>query len=146
MENIKFTKVFKSEVYCVNDIIQELMTFLSKNLPALSPEDKGDFRLIFSELLFNAVIHGNNQDINKSITLCVEILPSNIVFSSIQDEGKGFDFEKLLNQNHSSENEAAIFSENGRGIKLVSSLTDKLSFNSIGNQIKFYKRVKAYNG
>ena len=141
MENIKFTKIFKSEVYCVNDIIQELMLFLSKNLPSISQEDKYDLRLVFSELLFNAVIHGNHKDINKNVTLFVEILPSNIIFSSIQDEGNGFNFESLLNQSPSKD-EANIFNENGRGIKLVSALTDKLSFNSKGNQINFYKRVK----
>ncbi len=142
MENIKFTKVFKSDVSDINDIIQELMLFLSKNLPAISSEDKGDLRLIFSELLFNAAIHGNNKDTTKNITLCIEILPLNIIFSSIQDEGKGFDFGRIMSQN-SNKDISNIFNENGRGIKLVSALTDKLSFNSVGNQINFYKRVKA---
>lgn len=142
MENIKFTKVFKSDVSDINNIIQELMLFLSKNLPAISLEDKGDLRLIFSELLFNAVIHGNKKDTTKNITLCIEILPLNIIFSSIQDEGKGFDFGKIMSQSPAKD-DATIFNENGRGIKLVSALTDKLSFNSTGNQINFYKRVKA---
>lgn len=143
MENIKFTKTFTSEVYIVGSIIQELMGFLSKCIPSISVEDSYDLRLIYSELLFNAVIHGNNKDCNKYVTLSVEILPSNIVFSSIEDEGEGFDYNNLLNECSTPTNECNIFNENGRGIKLVSCLTDKLSFNPIGNQIKFYKRVKA---
>lgn len=143
MENSKFTKTFTSEVYIVSSVIQELMSFLSKRIPSISTEDRYDLRLIYSELLFNAVIHGNNKDCSKYVTLSVEILPSNIVFSSIQDEGEGFDYNNLLDECSATTNELNIFNENGRGIKLVSCLTDKLSFNSIGNQIKFYKRVKA---
>lgn len=137
MGNAKFTKTFTSEVYVVGSVIQELMGFLSKKLPSISKEDNSDLRLIYSELLVNAVIHGNNKDINKHVTLSVEILPSNVVVSSIEDEGKGFDYNNLLNETSSED----IFSESGRGIKLVSCLADKLCFNSVGNKIKFYKRV-----
>ncbi len=143
MENSKFTKTFTSEVYTVGSVIQELMGFLSKKLPSISLEDHYDLKLIYSELLFNAVIHGNNKDCNKQVTLSVEILPSNVVFSSIQDEGQGFDYKNLLNECSSVTTDYNIFNESGRGIKLVSCLTDKLLFNSRGNQIKFYKRVKA---
>lgn len=143
MEKSKFTKTFTSEVYAVSSVIQELMNFLLNGIPSISKEDKYDLRLIYSELLFNAVIHGNNKDSNKHVTLSVEILPSNVVVSSIQDEGEGFDYRNLLEQCSSETSEDDIFNESGRGIKLVSCLTDKLLFNSVGNQIKFYKRVKA---
>lgn len=142
MENAKFTKTFTSEVYIVSSVIQELMGFLSKKIPSISKEDHYDLRLIYSELLFNAVIHGNNKDANKHVTLLVEILPSNVVVSSIEDEGKGFDYNNLLKECEEETSGENIFNESGRGIKLVSCLTDKLCFNSIGNQIKFYKRVK----
>lgn len=143
MANAKFTKTFTSEVYIVSSIIQELMSFLSKKLPYISKEDNYDLRLIYSELLVNAVIHGNNKDSNKHITLSVEILPSNVVVSSIEDEGKGFDYNNLLKECEEKVSSEDIFNESGRGIKLVSCLTDKLCFNSVGNKIKFYKRVKA---
>lgn len=142
MENAKFTKTFTSEVYIVSSVIQELMSFLSKKIPSISKEDHYDLRLIYSELLFNAVIHGNNKDANKHVTLSVEILPSNVVVSSIEDEGKGFDYNNLLKKCEEETSDENIFNESGRGIKLVSCLTDKLCFNSMGNQIKFYKRVK----
>lgn len=143
MLNSKFTKTFTSELYIVGCVVQELMTFLNKRLPNISSEDRYDLKLIYSELLFNAVIHGNNKDINKYVTLSVEVLPSNVIVSSIQDEGEGFDYKNLLDECSLETTQDNIFNENGRGIKLVSCLTDKLSFNSTGNQIKFYKRVKA---
>lgn len=126
-------------------VIQEAMMFLYGNMPSIANEDRYELKLIFSELLFNALIHGNKEDSNKHVTFCVEILPKNIIFSSVQDEGKGFDYKKILKQCSTVATDNDIFSETGRGIKLVSKLTDKLSFNSIGNQIKFYKRIK-YNG
>lgn len=143
MENSKFTKTFTSEVYAVGSVVQELMNFLCKRIPSISSEDSYDLKLIYSELLFNAVIHGNNKDVNKCVTLSVEILPSNVVVSSIQDEGEGFDYKNLLDKCSNGTDSEDIFNETGRGIKLVSCLADKLSFNSTGNQIRFYKRVKA---
>jgi len=145
MANIMFKKTFSSDLFIASSVIQEVMTFLYSNMPSISDEDRYDLKLIFSELLFNALIHGNNEDSNKQVTLCVEILPLNIIFSSIQDEGNGFNYKNILERCEGAPTEEDIFSESGRGIRLVSKLTDKLSFNSLGNQIKFYKRIR-YNG
>ena len=32
--------------------------------------------------------------------------------------------------------------ENGRGVKLISSLMDSVAFNFLGNEIKFLKKIK----
>jgi anti-sigma regulatory factor (Ser/Thr protein kinase) len=125
-----------------SSVIQEVMTFLYNNMPSISEEDRYDLKLIFSELLFNALIHGNNKDSSKYVTLSVEIIPPNTIYSSIIDEGNGFDYKSILTQCSIAPTEKDIFNEKGRGIKLVSKLTDKLYFNSTGNQIKFYKRMK----
>jgi serine/threonine-protein kinase RsbW len=142
MSNITFKKSFTSDMFIASSVIQEVMTFLYNNMPSISDEDRYELKLIFSELLFNALIHGNNKDSSKYVTLSVEILPPNTIYSSIKDEGDGFDYNAILKQCASPSTEKEIFNESGRGIQLVSKLTDKLCFNSIGNQIKFYKRMK----
>ncbi len=133
----KFELCFPSEIFMVKKIIKEIFTFLNENIPNIREEDKYDLRLIFSELLCNAVIHGNREDSEKKVTLQVEV-DDERVYAIISDEGNGFDPLKLLT---SFEADSRLEEENGRGIKLVYSLTDYLAFSASGNRIKFFKRV-----
>jgi len=135
-----FTIAFPSEIYKVKSIIINTVEFIRSNLPSIDEEDLFDLRLIFSELLCNAVIHGNKNDSNKNVSLTVE-LEDNTVFSIISDEGYGFDYTNLLVKTKS---ETSLYKDRGRGILLVNSLTDSMIFNGKGNEIKFYKKVNVH--
>ncbi len=137
MINSKFQISFTSEVWRVKQVVIDILNFISLNIPSLTSEDRGDLKLIFSELLFNAVIHGNSQDSSKNVHVKVEISDM-VIFSKISDEGIGFDYLKLLSTVNEDLN---LDGEGGRGIHLVYSLTDSMAFNVKGNEIKFYKRV-----
>lgn len=137
----EFKISFSSNIYITKEIVNNSLNFIKENIPNLSNEDLYDLKLILCELIFNAVIHGNKEDIKKNVSLSIEI-EKNIVYISITDEGPGFDYMKLLNKLHNSDN---LFDENGRGIKLVLSLVDNISFNICGNEIKIHKKV-ALNG
>lgn len=137
----KFSVSFSSNVYKVKTIVNDSLNFIKENLLNLSYDDLYDLKLILSELLFNAIIHGNKEDTKKNVSLTIEI-NNNMIYAVIADEGPGFDYMGLLARLQASDN---LFDENGRGIKLVLSLTDKLLFNHVGNEIKFYKKVN-YNG
>jgi len=128
---------FPSEVYMVKSIIINIMDFLRSNLPLINEEDLFDLRLIFSELLCNAVIHGNKNDSQKNVSLTVE-LDGNTVYSIISDEGYGFDYINLLSESNINN---CLYNDRGRGILLVNALTDSMVFNVSGNEIKFYKKV-----
>ncbi|MDR3239390.1 MAG: ATP-binding protein [Clostridiales bacterium] len=128
---------FASEIYHVKQILSQVLTFIKTSVPELSAEDYMDLRLVFSELLYNAVVHGNKSDITKNVHLIVEI-SDDMLFASIADEGVGFDYLRLLAHIREEDN---LMSEGGRGIRLVYSLTDKLAFNVTGNAIHFYKKV-----
>ncbi|MDR1066395.1 MAG: ATP-binding protein [Clostridiales bacterium] len=131
--------MFKSDTFRVKQEVRGILNFIRKNLPSLSDEDAYDLRLIFSELLFNAAIHGNNKDTTKTVRVRVEI-SDGVIFSTITDEGIGFDYMSLMSMFDENQN---IMNENGRGIQLAYSLADSLAFNITGNKIKFYKKVAA---
>ena len=131
---------FSSELLNVKQVVMKILYFLRSAIPSLTSEEQTDLRLVFSELLYNAVVHGNNNDITKIVHLKVEI-EDGFIIGRITDEGKGFDYMELLE--HMDDDR--ILDECGRGIRLVYSLTDKLMFNLAGNAIRFYKRV-AMNG
>ncbi len=138
MTQSKFETTFTSELIKVKEKVKEALCFIEQALPNLSDSERFDLKLIYSELLYNAVIHGNKKDISKLVHLMIEIQNGNI-HSVICDEGVGFDYLRLLNKEDDPDR---YTSENGRGIRLVYSLTDSLAFNYKGNEIKFYKRVK----
>jgi serine/threonine-protein kinase RsbW len=131
---------FSSELYHVKQIVRKVLAFLKASMPDLSSEDQMDLRLVFSELLYNAIVHGNKGDISKSVQLIVEIIDG-IIYASIADEGVGFDYLRLLAHIREDDN---LASECGRGIRLVYSLTDQIAFNVNGNAIHFYKKVASH--
>lgn len=131
---------FSSEVVRAKQVVHEVMQLLSGRLPRLTQDDCLDLKLILSELLYNAVIHGNGEDKTKLVRLVVDITDDHIS-CIVADEGAGFDYTHMLSL--SKDEETFWFSERGRGIRLVQTLVDSMHFNGVGNEIKFSKRVAA---
>lgn len=141
MQSIHYEATFNSSLPAIKKNERELMNFIRCKLPELSKNDEYELRLIFSELIANAVIHGNKKDELKKVTLEADILPSFIIIGKIRDEGKGFNYLELLSSNS---NPCDVYNEHGRGIRIVSKLADKLIFNLSGREIIFHKRVSVH--
>ena len=124
-------------MYKVKSIILNTVEFIRLNLLTIDENDLYDLRLIYSELLCNAIIHGNKNDSGKYVNLTVE-LDDDTVRSIISDEGNGFDYIALLAEARSANN---IFKERGRGVMLAQSLSDTITFNGSGNEVRFVKKV-----
>lgn len=138
MENRCLSKTFSSELYNVKHTVIEIMDFLQAGISNLSRNDYCELKLIYSELLINAVIHGNKNNAEKQVHMYTEILPDNTVVAQIADEGAGFDFSNLGSPVNCPLME---MEDHGRGICLVISLTDVFSFNEKGNEVVFRKKV-----
>jgi len=134
----KLDLIFCSELLNVKKVVKKAIYFLQNSVPNLTIEEQSDLRLVFSELLYNAVVHGNKNDISKNVRLNVEI-EDGMIIGYVSDEGNGFDYAGLLEHIDNGD----LYNERGRGIRLVYSLTDKLVFNISGNVIRFYKKVAA---
>ena len=132
---------FKSEVKAVNPLVKKALGEIKNRLPMISLEEEGDLCLIMSELLYNAVIHGNKQDVDKTVKLRIGIDKSS-VRCVISDEGSGFDYASFLDRFKSIEN-IILESDHGRGVLLAVSLSDELKFNLIGNEVTFIKNISS---
>jgi len=132
-----FRIAFPSDIYKVKSIIINTVEFIRQNLPSANENDLYDLRLIYSELICNAVIHGNKNDLHKYVSLFVEVEENN-VYSIISDEGRGFDYKNLP---VGAPSEKYLSNERGRGIMLVRSLSDSMAFSENGNRIEFHKKV-----
>lgn len=127
---------FTSETGKVREVVQRILNFIDQYNPA--KDVRSDLRLVFSELLYNAVIHGNDNNPEKKVGVRVEVVGT-VVCAQVRDEGTGFNYKQAIK---TAKSEEALLYEHNRGIILVSSLTDRLSYNKAGNVIKFEKRLK----
>jgi len=127
---------FISEAAQVRDMVRQLLDFIDDYAP--TSHARNDLRLIFSELLYNAVVHGNCEDRQKCVQVEVKAADDR-VYVSIQDEGSGFDYRQALED---AQSESALLSEHGRGMILVFALTENLSFNESGNKVRFEMRLR----
>ncbi len=134
-------KVFQvslpSDLYKMKNTVSEAMDFINDNTN-MNKSDVYDMKLALNELLANAIVHGNKKDKNKNVYLHMK-LKNDAIYTKISDEGKGFDYLNYVAQYN--KNKFLQAKESGRGIRLVSSLMDSVAFNSLGNEIKFYKKV-----
>ncbi len=83
-----------------------------------------DISIALTELVNNAIHHGNKDDISKTVTVKFTRTGKALIIS-IRDEGSGFEMESLNDPLH-PEN---LLADNGRGIYLVKALMDDVSFN-----------------
>ncbi|MDR1001264.1 MAG: ATP-binding protein [Clostridiales bacterium] len=132
----KFLIHFASDASSVRTVVKNALVFLRAAYPSLSPDELIEFKLVFSELLHNAVVHGNGNDRLKNVKFEIE-LNGDTVLACVADEGSGFNYKGVIDKFDCDD----IFSESGRGIMLAYKLTDKLFFDMPGNVIHFRKRV-----
>jgi len=82
-----------------------------------------DLAIATTELINNAIIHGNRKDASKTVTLSLQFTPKDVTIR-VQDQGNGFEPEGIPDP-LAEEN---LLKEVGRGIFIVRSLMDDLEF------------------
>ena len=107
------------------DYLARVDEFIEKKLKKLKVDKNvlADCAISLSELVINAIQHGNSNNLEKKVK--VELFPkSDRIVIQVTDEGKGFDCECLKNPC----DEECLLKEMGRGIFIVKNLMDELSF------------------
>lgn len=92
-------------------------------------------RLALVEALTNAMEHGNRWDESKLVRVKARV-DRDLLVVEVEDEGHGFDHRALPDPTK-TEN---LLCERGRGIFLMRSIMDEISFNPQGNKVVLRKR------
>lgn len=102
-------------------------------------EEKDSIAISITEIVSNAISHGNKKDVTKKVTINYNLSPHTLTIT-VQDEGKGFDVDKIDNPIE-PEN---LLKESGRGIYIVRTLMDKVEyeFNKTGTLVRIEKNKK----
>lgn len=117
----KLDTVIPSNIEVIDDTVARIVGLIHG---AYSSDEIERIDLALREALVNAIIHGNRSDPNKSVRICVALLPDNGVIIMVKDSGSGFDPSQLPNplvgQN--------LLASHGRGVFLISQLMEDVRF------------------
>jgi serine/threonine-protein kinase RsbW len=87
----------------------------------------GNMLIAVTEAVNNAIHHGNQDDPEKSVRIGFESDENRLTFS-VTDEGPGFDYTNLPDPT----DPANLDKVSGRGVFLMTSLTDSIKFEQNG--------------
>lgn len=85
-----------------------------------------------TEAVNNSIVHGNKNVVSKKVIIELEMKNPYCLMVSVQDEGKGFDPNKLPDPT-SPDN---IENIGGRGVFLMTQLADEISFQDDGRKVE----------
>ncbi|MGM0497179.1 MAG: ATP-binding protein [Bacteroidota bacterium] len=120
------TITIASKIDNINKIEKFIDEFSEKN--EINSDIYGKILIATVEAVNNSIVHGNKEDINKSVSVYVKHQGDKI-YITVEDEGSGFDYSKVPDPTK-PENVENI---HGRGIYLMKHLADDVSFNDDGS-------------
>lgn len=130
------TNSLEKKEITINSSVENL-AFVEKEIEAIFDEFNVSFDLFgnvliaVTEAVNNAIQYGNRNDVTKQVRVQFQT-KNNRLSVTVTDEGQGFDYESLPDPT-APEN---LEKMEGRGIYLMKSLSDKLSFFKKGSEVE----------
>ena len=130
---VELRQSLASQVSAISLFVDQLMRFILKFRNADGSET--DIEMALHEALVNAVMHGNGENSCKRVYVTCRCYVDGEVSITVRDQGKGFDSSALLNPTF-REN---LLLTHGRGIYLMKTLMDEVSFEEGGSVLRMRK-------
>jgi serine/threonine-protein kinase RsbW len=125
-----------SKIQAISPLMDRLMRLIEGS--QFVPGDDFDVELALREALANAVLHGNQEDPGKKVHIRCRCGPGNEITIVVTDQGKGFDFGKIVGNGFTSDPAA----EHGCGIQLMKAFMDDVHFERGGSEVHMHKRAR----
>jgi len=126
-----------SKIQAISPLVDRLMGLIVK--AKCVPGAEFDIELAIREALGNAVVHGNRENPDKKVHIRCRCESGNGVSIVVTDEGKGFDFLKILANGRTSDAADA----HGHGLQLMRAYMDGVRFERGGSEVHMRKRLRA---
>ncbi|MBN1560210.1 ATP-binding protein [candidate division KSB1 bacterium] len=133
-----FTMAIQSIPSEIHTVEKKLERFCRK--VGLSQDDIENFGIATTEMVNNAIRHGNKNQVHKKVVVKFEKFTSKMQVT-VADSGGGFDPEGIADP-LDPEN---LYKDSGRGIFIVKMLMDEVKFNFTeqGTEVILIKNLKA---
>jgi serine/threonine-protein kinase RsbW len=125
-----------SKIQLISPTVDRLMRLIER-LQCV-PGKAFDIELALREALGNAVIHGNQEQPEKKVHIRCRCGPGKGIWIIVTDQGKGFDFEKIVDDGLTSDPAGA----HGHGIQLMKAYMDDVHFARGGTEVHMRKAVQ----
>jgi serine/threonine-protein kinase RsbW len=130
---IELRQSLSSRIAAISPFVNQLMRFILKFRSADGSEIEIETAL--REALANAVVHGNGENSYKRVYVDCRCYMDGEVSITVRDEGQGFNSEEVTNPT-TPEN---LLCTHGRGIYLMKTLMDEVSFEDGGAVVRMRK-------
>ena len=130
----KFDKTINSGMYEIRLLVADAMRYVDSHVN-ISDDKRSEIKLIISELLINALYHGNKNNIHKKIRLNMGITKDEKLLIQVEDEGMGLKRKILRQKKTMAEDQRLSLDEGGRGLMLIRKLSGNLYTRREGKRI-----------
>jgi serine/threonine-protein kinase RsbW len=128
IENKILIKSLPENLSIVEQYIEDVCTEFN-----IGHEVFGNILITTTEAVNNAILHGNNRDVNKNVEVSYKYdTDSKRLSFIVSDEGNGFDYTNVPDPT-SPEN---VLMLGGRGVFLMKQLADFVIFSNNGNTVE----------
>ena len=134
---VELRQSLASKVAAISPYADQLMHFILNFRRADGSE--ADIEMALHEALANAVVHGNGENSCKHVYVTCRCYMDGEVVITVRDEGRGFDNSVLVDPTF-REN---LLVTHGRGIYLMKTLMDEVSFEEGGAVVMMRKKSNA---
>jgi serine/threonine-protein kinase RsbW len=125
-----------SKIQAISPTVDRLMRLIERS--QCIPGKEFDVELALREALGNAVVHGNEEDPEKKVHIRCRCGHGKGISIIVTDQGKGFDFGKVLAEGLTADPAAA----HGHGIQLMKAYMDEVHFTGRGSEVHMHKRSR----
>jgi serine/threonine-protein kinase RsbW len=123
-----------SEINAISPLVDRVMRLI-EGAHCVTGEEFA-VELALREALNNAVVHGNRMNARKLVHLRCSCRVAKGISLAVRDQGEGFDVRAVHDRLAAGNLEA----EHGRGIQLMKSMMDLVSFQRRGTEVHMRKR------
>jgi len=123
---------FTGDLAAMIAVRDRIMDFLHEH--CVDEQQEIDIMIALQEGLANAVLHGTRNDPSKVVRCSVDVTPEAITIV-IRDPGQGFDTAAATD----STDDGTNLTQHGRGIHLMRSLMDEVSYRHGGSELRLKK-------
>lgn len=131
---IELRQSLASQVSAISPFVDQLLRFM--RIFRNSHGSEIEIEMALREAIVNAVIHGNGENPRKRVYVEYRCYMDGEVSITVRDEGKGFDSNAVPDP---TTPENRLFTH-GRGIYLMKTVMDEISFEEGGSVVRMRKR------